>query len=226
MDANHTGLEFEVLNTGETIRLTAFASYVAGYTGRDPEAVQKHIDELAEIGVAPPPQVPMFYPVDPSTVTTTAVVQVAGDQTSGEVEPLYVRHRGRYYIGVASDHTDREVEVEDIGKSKQVCPKPVATQIVEVGGLEGLSLDDATVRSFVDDQLYQEGQLDGLRTPADVVTRLLETHDLGDQDFICLGGTLPLRTGSFVYGQTWKLELEINGQKINHLYSVEKENNE
>jgi hypothetical protein len=53
-------LTFDVAGSGETIELTDFYAVVAGYTGRDAAAVQHHIDELAAIGVAPPPSVPMF----------------------------------------------------------------------------------------------------------------------------------------------------------------------
>ncbi|MCU1566820.1 MAG: hypothetical protein JWQ56_1757, partial [Pseudarthrobacter sp.] len=164
-------LTFNVAGTGTggTIELTGFHAVVAGYTGRDAAGVQHHIDELAAIGVAPPPQVPMFYPVEGSTVSSSAEVTVAGDKTSGEIEPLYIRHRGRYYLGVASDHTDRYVETFDIGDSKRACPKPVAGTVIPVDDLQQLSLDDCRARSWVDGRLYQDGTLDGLRTPANVV---------------------------------------------------------
>ncbi|MFP3340854.1 DUF2848 family protein, partial [Micrococcus sp. SIMBA_131] len=37
----------------------------AGYAGRNQEAVQHHIDELAALGVPGPSQVPALYPVSP-----------------------------------------------------------------------------------------------------------------------------------------------------------------
>jgi hypothetical protein len=224
MSEDRTGLQFEVINSGDTVTLENFSSFVAGYTGRDPKIVQEHIDELAAIGVAPPPQVPMFYPVNPATVTTAPLIKVSDGQSSGEVEPLYVRHQGRYYLGVASDHTDRQLETEDIGRSKRACPTPVGRQLLDVGTIEDLDLDSAAVSCQVDGQLYQDGHLAGLLTPREVVQKLLAAHDPEGADFICLGGTLPLRTSSFIYGTDWTLQLEHNGHTITHQYSVSKEN--
>jgi 4-hydroxyphenylacetate 3-monooxygenase len=147
-------LLFEVAGTGDTIELTDFYAVVAGYTGRDAAAVQHHIDELAAIGVAPPPQVPMFYPVEGNTLSSAAEVTVAGAKTSGEIEPLYIRHDGRYFFGIASDHTDRHIETFDIGDSKRACPKPVAGTVIPVPELQELSLDDCRARSWVDGRLY------------------------------------------------------------------------
>lgn len=42
---------------------------VAGWTGRDRAAVDHHIAELADLGVAPPSEVPLFYRVSQSLFT-------------------------------------------------------------------------------------------------------------------------------------------------------------
>ncbi|WP_136611077.1 DUF2848 family protein [Sinomonas albida] len=216
-------LALRVSGTDETIVLSDFVAVVAGYTGRDAAAVQHHIDELAAIGVAPPPEVPMFYPVESSSLSTAPSFALQAPETSGEIEPLYIRHDGRYYLGIASDHTDRRLETVDIGDSKRACPKPAAATVVPVADLEGLSLDTARARTWVDGRLYQDGSLDGLRTPADVVGRLLARIDLGDKDFVCLGGTLPLIGGEFVYGSSWRLELAFpDGTTIDHTYTITK----
>lgn len=219
-----TTRSFRVVGTDHVIELDEFVAVVAGYTGRDAAAVQHHIDELAAIGVAPPPEVPMFYPVDADTVTTDADLPIASAETSGEIEPLYIRHGGRYYLGIASDHTDRRVETIDIAESKRVCPKPAGTSVIPMEDLEAFSLDSALARSWVDGQLYQEGMLDGLRTPVDVIARLLSRRpDIGDGDFICLGGTLPLLDGGFVYGTEWRLELSLpDGAALSHTYTITK----
>lgn len=216
-------LEFEDIDSKEIIRLTEFTGMVAGYTGRDEHAVQEHIDELAAIGIAPPSSVPMFYPVEAESFTSVESLLVAGTATSGEVEPLYIRHQGRYYLGLASDHTDREVETRDIAESKRACPKPVSRQVVEIKDLENFSLDAARARTWVDGVLYQDGTLNNLRTPANVVGLFLERHDIGDQDFVCLGGTLPVIGGHFTYGSHWRIELELDpGTTIIHCYNTYK----
>jgi 4-hydroxyphenylacetate 3-monooxygenase len=163
----------------------------------------------------------MFYPVESESVSTAPVFMLDGDETSGEIEPLYIRHNGRYYLGVASDHTDRRLETVDIAESKRACPKPVGLTIMPVPDLDHLSLDECRARCWVDGRLYQDGTLNGLRTPADVVRLLLERTDVGDGDFVCLGGTLPLIGGQFAYGRDWRLELSFpDGTSIEHAYTV------
>jgi hypothetical protein len=225
MNSPTQALELTVRGSSEPLRLEGFTAVVAGYTGRDEAAVQHHIDELAAIGIAPPPAVPMFYPVDAGSVTAADRVVVAGERTSGEIEPVYIRAGGRYYLGIGSDHTDREVETVDIGESKKACPKPIASTVVPVEDLAALSLDAAAARTWVDGRLYQEGTLDGLRTPANVVELLLARTDVGDGDFICLGGTLPVIGGDFVYGAEWRLELTLpDGTVLAHTYTTSKGN--
>lgn len=219
-----TPLAFTVIGSDETITLAEFEGIVAGYTGRDAAAVQHHIDELAAIGVAPPPEVPMFYRTGPDLFDASGENGVSSAHlTSGEVEPLYIRHAGRFYLGIGSDHTDRDLEKEDIGASKRACPKPVSREVIALSSISDLSLDDCTARSWVDGRLYQEGKLSGLRPPADVVRLLLERTDIGDADFLCLGGTLPVLDGEFLDGSVWRLELEFaDGRRIEHTYTTRK----
>ena len=67
---------------------------VIGYAGRDEASVRHHIDELAAIGIAPPPSVPMVYELPAELVTTDALLAVHGARTSGEVEPVLARAAG------------------------------------------------------------------------------------------------------------------------------------
>src|SRR5699024_5805946 len=180
MAVRQSPLLLEVLGTEEIIHLDSFDAVVAGYTGRDKAQVQEHIDELAAIGVAPPPQVPMFYEVDSETVTTQANVDVDSEFTSGEVEPVYIRHKGQFYLGIASDHTDRHVETENIGDSKRACPKPISATVLKVDDIELLDLDDCLVECYVDGLLYQQGRLSGLRAPGEVVRLLQESSQKVD----------------------------------------------
>ncbi|WP_246291082.1 DUF2848 family protein [Paraburkholderia fynbosensis] len=53
----------EQSDISRTIQLVAIDLTIAGWTGRNSEAVQHHIDELAAIGVAPPKQIPTLYRV-------------------------------------------------------------------------------------------------------------------------------------------------------------------
>ncbi|MFZ9679766.1 MAG: DUF2848 family protein, partial [Quisquiliibacterium sp.] len=51
---------------------------IAGWTGRDAQAVQHHIDELAAIGVPAPSSVPVYYRVAESLLTQQSQFQVLG----------------------------------------------------------------------------------------------------------------------------------------------------
>ncbi|GEE03660.1 hypothetical protein nbrc107696_41060 [Gordonia spumicola] len=217
-----TSLTLRVEGTDETIELTDFRSIVAGYTGRDAQKVQHHIDELAAIGVAPPPQIPMIYPMPDGAVTSTADLTVAGDNTSGEVEPVLIRHHGTFYLGVGSDHTDRTLETVDIGDSKAACPKPISDTVVPVDDWAAFDWDACAMRSTVDGVIYQSGGLSGLRRPDDlwaIVAERLELRD--DEDVVCFAGTLPLLNGEFVPGTAWNVELTTpSGESIGHSYTI------
>ncbi|WP_227998941.1 DUF2848 family protein [Nocardia australiensis] len=217
-------LSFEVLGTGNTIRFGTTRTLVAGYTGRDEAAVRHHIDELAAIGVAPPERVPMLYPVERDSVTTAAGTIVSGTNTSGEVEPVILRHDGKFYLGVGSDHTDRQLETVDIGASKRACPKPIGAVVAEIGTWDDFDWDACVARSRVDGKPYQDGTLAALRRPADLLGIVAERLGESDADLICFAGTLPLLDGKFVAGSTWELELVLPDRRVlTHTYTTKGE---
>ena len=195
---------------------------VAGYTAKDEEAVAEHIAELAAIGVPAPPTVPAFYDLDPALLGTGPVIGVQGASTSGEVEPVVVRHDGRYYLGVGSDHTDREVERSDIAKSKAACPKPLSASVAGIGtDLAALDWDAITAVCTVDGAPYQRGSVGVLRHPADTVARMTSALGAIDGDLVLFCGTLPLLTGEFVFGERWQLELVLpGGTRLTHTYET------
>ncbi|MGW4094126.1 DUF2848 family protein [Nocardia sp. NPDC004750] len=211
-----------VLGSDEVLQFDRARTLVAGYTGRDAAAVHQHIEELATIGVAPPEAVPMLYPISNASVTTAAVNRVLGAKTSGEVEPVILRHGGRYYLGIGSDHTDRELETVDIGESKQACVKPIGTKVVAVGEWTDFDWDACRARSWVDGRLYQDGTLATLRTPTDLLDVVAERVGDNGGDLVCFAGTLPLLDGQFIFGAQWDLELALpDGRVLRHTYTVE-----
>jgi Protein of unknown function (DUF2848) len=225
-DRETGGLSFTVAGSGETFRLTGFDLVVAGYTGRDEGSVRKHIDELAAIGVPPPESVPAFYPLDAALATQAPEVTVAGRNTSGEVEPVLIRAGGRLYLGVGSDHTDRDIERDSVAASKAACPKPVAAQVVALpvdgDGTVTLDWDTIAARCTVDGAVYQQGTLDALRVPTDVLA-LLDTSGggPGEGDLVMFCGTLPLIDGEFVAGREWTLSLTLpDGTVVGHTYAA------
>ncbi|GLY70705.1 DUF2848 family protein [Amycolatopsis taiwanensis] len=209
-------LTLHVVGTGERLELSPRRLVIAGYTGRDEASVEAHISELAAIGVPRPATVPAFYDLDPALLTTAAVVEVASESTSGEVEPVLLRHGGRYFLAVGSDHTDRDLERSDIGASKAACPKPIGNLVTEIGAdPAALDWDNVRADSSVDGWPYQKGTLSELRRPADLLGRLGAVEG----DFVLFCGTFGLLGGEFVHGTYWRLHLELpGGPTLTHAY--------
>ncbi|RDD52923.1 MAG: DUF2848 domain-containing protein [Candidatus Korarchaeota archaeon NZ13-K] len=59
---------------------------LGGWTGRNPDDVMAHIEELRRIGVPGPERIPSFFPVGQNLLCFGTEVQVIGERTSGEVE--------------------------------------------------------------------------------------------------------------------------------------------
>ncbi|HEJ6947608.1 TPA: DUF2848 domain-containing protein [Serratia marcescens] len=147
---------------------------IAGWTGRDREAILHHIRELAELGVPQPSAIPLFYRVAANQLSQQETIEVIGNATSGEAEPLIFAHRGELFVSLASDHTDRQLEAHSVALSKQICVKPVARAawpLQEV--LE--HWDSLILRSWIKEEgewrLYQQSSLAALRTPGDLLER-------------------------------------------------------
>jgi hypothetical protein len=145
---------------------------VAGWTGRDQDKVQHHIDELAAIGVAPPSQVPLFYRTSATLLLQSDHIEVLGAGTSGEVEPLVIHAKGAVWLGLGSDHTDRPLEAHSVAASKQACDKPVATALWPMDEVKG-HLDEMELHCDICENgawvAYQTGTLASIRPLADLV---------------------------------------------------------
>lgn len=153
------------------VSVTAENCVVAGWTGRDPAAIDHHIEELAAIGVPGPSSVPLFYRVGAEQLTQSSRIQVLGGDSSGEVEPVLVSTESGLYLTVGSDHTDRRVEAYSIAVSKQMCPKVIASASWPVdldADLDGLRLEASAV---IDgrETIYQHGAFTLIRPLRDLV---------------------------------------------------------
>lgn len=158
--------------SGNEIDLRIDHVYVAGWTGRNKDAVNHHIEELAAIGIAPPSRVPLYYRVSNTLLTQNSTVDVLGAGTSGEVEPLLIQVNGDIFIGLASDHTDRELEAHSVAASKQACPKPTATELWTLESVKD-HLDALILRCHIKENdhwvIYQEGTLSNIRPLAELM---------------------------------------------------------
>lgn len=208
---------FNVAHLSVVLNVTSVV--IAGWTARDADAVQHHIDELADLGIAPPSQVPLYYRVANTLLTQADKIEVLGDQSSGEVEPLLIKSNGKTFLGLASDHTDRDLEVYSVAASKQACAKVIADALWDFDDIKD-HLDDITLKCWVEEGgrkiLYQEGTLSSIRPLAE----LCEGAGFTDGTAM-LCGTFPAIGGVRPAGRYWmELSDPTSGKAIALSYSV------
>lgn len=143
---------------------------IAGWTGRDEEALRKHIKELEELGVKPPKNTPIFYRVAASLFTHATEIQISGPDTSGEVEFVLIKTSDDLRVAVGSDHTDRKAETIGVSLSKQLCSKPVSRESWGYDEVKG-HWQRLVLRAWADRELYQEGPVSTMRSPEDLMGR-------------------------------------------------------
>ena len=198
---------------------------IAGWTGRDVEALNHHIEELKAIGVQPPSKVPLYYRVAASLLTQTETVQVLGDDTSGEVEPVLVGTPDRLWVTVGADHTDRKLESYGVAHSKQVCPKVIGRTAWRFEDVEP-HWDRLMLRSFVEEGgkrvLYQEGPLAKIRAPRELIAGWRNGDKRLPARVAMFCGTLPA-LGAIRSSSRFEMEIEdsVLGRKLSHAYDVE-----
>ncbi|MRT42604.1 DUF2848 domain-containing protein [Enterobacteriaceae bacterium RIT702] len=165
---------------------------IAGWVGRDQEAVLHHIRELEALGVPAPGAVPLFYRVATNQLSQQTQLEVVGDQTSGEAEPFVFFHRGEYWVSLISDHTDRHLETFSVALSKQACIKPVAGHAWRMSEVKA-HWDQLELRAWInvngDWVTYQQGALSSLLTPLDLLSRYFVAGQV-EEGFAMSCGTL------------------------------------
>jgi len=197
---------------------------IAGWTGRNADALEAHIVELEKLGIARPKSTPIFYRASPDLLTSGATIQVVGTTSSGEVEPVLVSLGGELFLGVGSDHTDRKVEAIGVTISKQLCAKPVSATLWRLGEVAD-HWDDLVIRSHVTvagkRRLYQEGALAAMRHPRDLMTRYLGKDAMLPAGTAMFCGTLAVH-GEIAPAELYELEIEdpVLHRSITHRYAV------
>jgi len=180
---------------GETRDIVIDTLVIAGWAGRDKHAVQEHIDELAALGVPPPASTPIYYRVSHSRLTTATDLDFIGTASSGEAECLLVNIDGELWVGIGSDHTDREAETVGITLSKQMCDKPVGRSFWRFADVEG-HWDELILRSTTiergETMTYQDSPVSTLLPPRELVDGLAGGLPPGTAMFC---GTVPVIGG-------------------------------
>ena len=220
-------LAFQGYAKGKVEHVTAEIEnlFIAGWTGRDVEALNHHIEELKAIGVQPPSKVPLYYRVTANLLTQTETVQVLGDDTSGEVEPVLVGTPDRLWVTVGADHTDRKLESYGVAHSKQVCPKVIGRTAWRFEEVEP-HWDRLMLRSFIEEGgkrvLYQEGPLAKIRAPRELIAGWRNGDKRLPAGVAMFCGTLPA-LGAIRSSSRFEMEIEdsVLGRKLAHAYDVE-----
>jgi len=195
---------------------------VAGWTGRDAAAVEKHIRELESIGVKRPATTPIFYRCSAARLTTDSEIEVVGETSGGEAEFVLLQHDGRLWVGTGSDHTDREVETYGVTVSKQMCDKPLAPVFWAFDEVAP-HWDKLMLRGHVTENgarvLYQEGTVAAMIDPRDLISRYTKDGRLAENTLMFCG-TLAAKGG--VRPTThfeFELEDPVRQRKITHAYA-------
>jgi hypothetical protein len=197
---------------------------IAGWTGRDREAVEHHVAELEAIGVRRPASIPCFYRVGAMLLTTAAELDVVGRESSGEAEFVLLSAADGIHVGVGSDHTDRKVETYGITVSKQMCPKPIGAELWRLTDLEP-HWDRLVIRSHVTRSgsriLYQEGPVTRMLAPRDLVAKFPDSPGVLPAGTVMFCGTLPA-IGEIAGGEAFEIELidPVRDRRLHHEYRV------
>jgi len=196
---------------------------VAGWTGRDAAAVEKHIKELEALGVKRPATTPIFYRVSAARVTTADMIEATGETSGGEVEFVLLQHGRKLWIGTGSDHTDREVEKYGVTVSKQMCDKPIAPMFWAYDEVAP-HWDRLLLRSHVVEggkrALYQEGPVSAMMHPQALLQRQYKDGRLPDNTLMFCG-TLAAHGGVRATSEfAFEIEDPVRGRKIAHAYKV------
>jgi hypothetical protein len=203
--------------------VVARALVIAGWTGRDAAAVEHHIAELERLGVKRPKRVPIYYRVASQLLTQEDAIEVMGEDSSGEAEPVIVALDDGLWITVGSDHTDRKAETIGVTLSKQLCPKPIARALWRFDEIEA-HWDKVMLRSFATDasgrRLYQEGPVGKIRPLRELIAGYAGASGLPAGTIMSCGTLAAI--GGIKPAARFELELHdpVLNRTLRHAYAI------
>jgi hypothetical protein len=211
--------------SGSEVRDIAITKLIiAGWTGRDKAKMEEHIAELEKLGVKRPPNTPVFYRASAARLTQAPSIEVPGTASSGEIEPFLINDGGRVLMGIASDHTEREVEAYNITVSKQMCDKPCSSKLWPMEEVED-HWDLLELTSRIEESggpvTYQHGTLSAMLAPHDLISALKDEGEVFAPGTAMLCGTLPAQ-GGVRPSQTFDMTLSDPAMRrsMSHCYEV------
>ena len=180
---------------------------IAGWTGRDPAAVEKHIAELEALGVKRPATTPIFYRVSAARLTTNARSRPWARRRAAK--PSSCCSSTTAVCGSAPARTTPTAG-RDLRRhvSKQMCDKPMAPTFWAFDEVAP-HWDRLMLRSHVTENgkrtLYQEGSVTAMLDPLDLIG--LAGKRAVEEGTLMFCGTLSARGGVRPSG-SFEFELE------------------
>lgn len=215
----------QFIHAGEKREIAIARLAIAGWAGRDEAAVRHHIRELEALGVAPPSATPLFYRVEAARLTQARDVEVLGEAGSGEVEVCLIGDEAAtLWVTLASDYTDRALEAWSVAHAKQLCAKPLGSEIWPLAEVIG-HWDSLVLESRIDGgTLYQRGPLSALLPIDALLSRLpaaLSQQSRLKPGSALLCGTLPVR-GSIRFSKRFEMTLHdpIRARTLEHTHRI------
>ncbi|MGB9699998.1 MAG: DUF2848 domain-containing protein [Thermodesulfobacteriota bacterium] len=219
-------LSMTVIREKSTIPLSFTVDYLicSGWVGKDRQALQEHIDELAKLGIAGPSRIPIYMYFSTYLLTTDDEISVISTQSSGEIEYVLLWKGEELWVTVGSDHTDRDVETKSIPASKQMYAKCLAKECWPLKDIED-HWDNLILRCWVfknkEKILYQEAPLATILSPREIMEKIPDSESLKGKGVVLFSGTIATKSG-LIYGDAYELEMEdpVLGRRITHKYRV------
>jgi hypothetical protein len=209
----------------QQIRFQVERLFNAGWAGSDRAALDHHIAELAALGVPAPRHIPTLFALGNHLLTTSSSIQVHGDETSGEVEYVVIKHQGRLLITVGSDQTDRKLEAHSIPKAKNMCLNVMAEEVWPYEEVkphfDRLELSCRVERKG-EQALYQRDYCSALLPPAYWIDEIESRIGSFSDGTVLFSGTIGTVSG-LVVGEAYEFRLTdpVLGRTISHRYTCE-----
>jgi hypothetical protein len=205
----------------ETIVFEASKVICAGFTARNQDLARKHLEELKQLGVPVPSQIPVFYTLTSDILKTDERIYVDKTETSGEVEAVLLFGKDDVYITVGSDHTDRILEQVDIEKAKNNCPKVIAKEVWRLSEVKN-HVDQLILSSYTSRDESKPYQLGRLADIMDIST-LMKLSDAEGYGVVLFSGTIPTIDGRIRYSDYFLMKIvdPLMRRTIMHGYEVQ-----
>lgn len=204
-------MEIDLNVRGDVLTVAVDRVVNAGYSGRDRGSVQAHVDELVADGIEAPDRVPTTYRVPPDVLRVDpGEVQVVGKDTSGEAEFALLVTGEETYVVAASDQTDRDLERDDVRKSKAIAPNVLSRQAWRFSTVRD-RWDDLELRAWnvVDGERerYQDATLETILEPEKILDLVRDRYGSPLDGTAILSGTVPVISGELRPGSRFEVEL-------------------